>query len=512
MRLTVRSRAAALAGALLAPACLPFAAARAQETPVTLTLEEAIALAREHNPAFLKQDNDAGPADWRVREAYSAWLPRANTGLGFRYEGGGPALVGSFTGSDLGLGATPAYYFSSYSIGMSLQLSAATLFGMGEARASREAVESRIDAAAFTLRADVTRQYIAVLRAQDGVTLARQQLESASQNLELAEARVRVGAAPPLEAMQAQVERGRAEVALVQAENLYDTERLRLMEQLGTDLDADVRLTTSFEVFEPSWTRDELVDEALAAHPQIESLRAEERARRAAVRSTRGSFLPTLRFSAGWSGFSRMVAADDQYLIDGAKSRAEARIESCETQNLISAGLSQPLPGYPLDCSQYALTQEGIDAVLADNRRFPFKFTEQPFSASLQISLPLFQGLSARRQLEEAQAAEADARYDLRAEELRRRTAVATALLDLKAAYRSAMLEEKNAATAAEQLRLARERYRLGVATFVELSQAETQKAEADRARLDAVYGFHEALAALEAAVGRRLRPDSGGQ
>jgi len=72
-------------------------------------------------------------------------------------------------------------------------------------------------------------------------------------------------------------------------------------------------------------------------------------------------------------------------------------------------------------------------------------------------------------------------------------------------------LEERNRALAAEQLRLAQERYRVGAASFLELSDAETIRARADRAHLAAVYAFHEALAALEAAVGRRLRPAAGG-
>ena len=53
---------------------------------------------------------------------------------------------------------------------------------------------------------------------------------------------------------------------------------------------------------------------------------------------------------------------------------------------------------------------------------------------------------------------------------------------------------------------LARERYRLGAASFLELQEAVTIKARADRAYLIAVYSFHENMAALEAAVGRNLR------
>jgi outer membrane protein TolC len=45
----------------------------------------------------------------------------------------------------------------------------------------------------------------------------------------------------------------------------------------------------------------------------------------------------------------------------------------------------------------------------------------------------------------------------------------------------------------------------VGAASYVELQEAETLKARADRAYLSALYQFHESLAALEAAVGRPL-------
>ena len=81
-----------------------------------------------------------------------------------------------------------------------------------------------------------------------------------------------------------------------------------------------------------------------------------------------------------------------------------------------------------------------------------------------------------------------------------------TAYWNLTTARQSVDLEETNRSLAHEQLELARERYRLGAASFIELQDAETVTARADRAYVDAVYAFHEAIAALESAVGRPLR------
>jgi outer membrane protein len=137
---------------------------------------------------------------------------------------------------------------------------------------------------------------------------------------------------------------------------------------------------------------------------------------------------------------------------------------------------------------------------------FPFDFTRDPVGAQLQISLPIFQGFTRERNVEMAKAASLDAEYRARGEELRIKTEIATAYLNLKTAHQSVALETRNRELADEQLRLARERYRLGAASFLELQDAVTIKARADRAYLIAVYLFHESRAALETAVGRNLR------
>jgi outer membrane protein TolC len=83
---------------------------------------------------------------------------------------------------------------------------------------------------------------------------------------------------------------------------------------------------------------------------------------------------------------------------------------------------------------------------------------------------------------------------------------VSTAHNTVLTAIQSVDLEERNRLLADDQLRLAREQYRLGAGSFIELREAEAVKARADRAWLDAIYQYHQGLATLEAAVGRPLR------
>jgi outer membrane protein len=485
---------------------IPIAEVRAQQPAATMTLEEAISLARRNNPEFRAQANDEAEADWQVREAFSQFLPSLGVQNTFSYQAPGTAQgFGVFTAADLGLGKTPEAFTSSYRIGMSMAISGATFFEAAQAKANRKATDARIDAAAYTLATDVTRQYLAVLRAQDGVAIAKSALESADQALKLAQARLEVGDATRLDVSQAEVDYGRAEVGLLQAENLHQTEILTLMQQIGISIDRDVELTSRFEVFEPTWSQEELEAIALQTHPSVESLRAAERAAKASSRASYMQYLPSFFLNAGWNGFVRRTGTD-AYQLEQAQQSADNRIANCERNNHLAAGLSNGLPGYPQDCSQLALTPQQASRALALNDAFPFNYTANPATVSLTVQLPIWDNFTRERTLQTARIQADDAAQARRAEELNRRTLVARNILGLKTAYRTVAIEERNAASAGESLELARERYRLGAGQILELTQAQEQKVRADQAYVAAVYTFHETLAALEAAVGRQLR------
>ena len=505
--LTQRRRRAAIGLALLVPLFAGFPSAAQQ--PASLTLEEALQLAHQNNPDYLAATNDEGLADWSVRSAYGGLLPSASLTGSMTYQAAGNQRFGVYTGSDLGIATSTDYYASSYGINFGYSLDGARLFAPGRERAARRATLAGIEAARYMLESDVTIRYLAVLLAQDGVILAQQELQRASENARLAEARVAVGAAIPLERTQAEVERGRMEVALLQAENTVRTERLLLSQTIGSDLPDDIMLTTEFAVTDVPWETEALVATALSANPDVRAARASEHAADAGVRMARSAYFPSLNLSAGWSGFARQ-AGNSALLVEQARAQAQGQIASCQLLNQISAGLTSPLPGTPADCSLFVLTPEQESRIRSDNNVFPFGFSREPFSAQLSISLPVFQGFDRERQIEQARVTAADAEQRVRAQELRIRTEVERALLTLRTARDAVALEERNRQLADEQLALERERYRVGVASFLELQEAETVKARADREYLAALYAFHENLAALEAAVGGPLRANAG--
>lgn len=502
---------------LTAVAALMFSGARAEAqegnpafpgtgaTAWELSLEEALAIARQNSPAYLQISEATESADWRVREAYAAFLPTASATGSMQYSGRGQQLIGSFTGDDLGAASTD-YYISNYGLNVNYSLSLGQFYGIASSRAGREAAGARVEAAEYDLESRVVLQYLAALRATEATEVAVRQVRRAEESYALAQARAEAGAVPGTDVLQAEIERGRMAVGLVRAESAARVERARLLEIMGVVSEAPLSLVSTFEVFDPEERVGAVTPELVGLHPEVRALREAERASGANVRQAQSTYLPTLSFSAGWSGFTRQIGNSD-FLLAQARNSAAGRRADCEFWNSISAGLSGPLDGYPRDCTGFVLDAETEQTILASNEVFPFDFEKQPFSLAMRLTMPIFQGLSRQRQIEEAGVQARAAIHARRAGELGLRTEITAASGNLLAAFDVVEIEARNRELAVEQLDFAQERYRLGAAPLLELLDAQGSAATAERDYLNAVYDFHGALVELERASGLRLRP-----
>jgi outer membrane protein len=486
---------APLAAAAAVIAAPPAASA---QRAIELSLPEAIGLARENNPAFLQQRNDVDVSAAAVRAAYGGLLPSAHVSSSFGYTAPGELRFQTRT-----FGQEPASYSSSYSIGLSYQLDGRTLLEPTVQRAQRAAAEERVTGAGANLESAVTQQYLAVLRAREQLQQARGEVGRADEYLRLAQARLDVGAGTPLEVRSASVQKGRAEIAVVQAANAAANAVLMLGTLIGMPVDSSLVLTSRFQIFEPDWNVADLIEIALDDNPLLRAVRAGASAARTSVRAARSSYLPLLDFGLGWRGYVSRYGS-----IDPLVNRALAGIDlrECQRNNRLLELIDEP-PRPCLDPEDPAVQSNIRREIEAGNRGFPFDFDDQPFQASVTVSLPLFTGFNRGLQVAQARAQAADLSYEVRAEELRVRQEVASAARNVEAAYRTALLQEQVRENAAEELRLSQERFRFGAASSVEVTDAQTDLAQAEREQIAAVYDFHRWLAALEALVGRRLRP-----
>jgi outer membrane protein len=493
-----------VAGLMLAPAA--SVAAQTPQTPATppqtagLSLSDAIAIAREHNPAYRQAINNRSPAGWGVRNAYSsAFIPSFTASGGMSYTGPGSQtfLTSSFS-------QTVSTVSSFYDLGLSWQLSGATLSQPGLAKAQQRATDADIAGAENLLVTGVTQQYLTVLQALAQADLAQKTLARNDEFLKLAQARYGVGQATLIDVRQAQVARGQAEVALLQAQTQASVEKLRLFQQMGVTPPVDVanvRLTDSFTVQPPAWKLNDLLTIAEEQNPALKALRAREGAAAWGVRSATLSYGPSLSLSAGWSGFTQQFTNIDP-IIFSEQSAFASQYSQCQDNNTIrqNAGLA------PIDCSGFIWGSANEQALRDRNSVFPFHFTQQPFQARLTVTLPIFTNFAQELRVSQARADHGNLEESVRARGLALQTEVSQAFLTLQTAYTSVGLQDTNRTAAREQLQLATERYRVGSGTFFELLDAQVAALRAESDYVNATYDYHKALAALEAAVGRSLR------
>ncbi|HEY3219346.1 MAG TPA: TolC family protein [Gemmatimonadales bacterium] len=492
-----------MAGLLLGPAAV--AVAQQPTTPRTptaaagLSLADAIALAREKNPAYRQTLNNRGPAAWGVRNAYGQLLPSFSTAAGMSYTGPGSQtfLSSSFTQS-------VSTVSSFYDVGFSWSLSGATISQLGLSKAQQHATDADIAGAENVLVTRIKQQYLTVLQTRAQADLAQKTLQRNEEFLKLAQARYGVGQATLIDVRQAQVARGQAEVALLRAQTAVSVEKLRLFEQMGVTPPIDVaavQLTDTFTVETPVWQLTDLLTMAEQQNPALKALRAREDAAAWGVRAATTSFGPTVTASAGWSGFTQQFTNVDPIIFSQQAAFASQYTE-CQDNNTIRSNAGLP----PNDCSGFIWGASNEQALRNRNSVFPFQFTQQPFQARLTVTLPIFTNFSRLQRVSEARAQHGDLEESVRARGLAVQTEVSQAFLTLQTAFRTVGLQDTNRSAAREQLQLATERYRVGSGTFFELLDAQVAGLRAESDAVNATYDYHKALALLEAAVGRSLR------
>jgi outer membrane protein len=483
-------------GLLLCPAAL----GAQQAVPAALSLADAIAIARDKNPAYRQALNNRGPAAWGVRNAYTSLLiPSVTTAAGMSYTGPGSQ---TFLSSSFSQSVSTVSSF--YDLSLSWQLSGTSLSQPPLAKAQQHATDADISGAANVLITGITQQYLTVLQSRDQAELARKTLERNDEFMKLAQARYNVGQATLIDVRQAQVARGQAAVGLLRARTLVSVEKLRLFEQMGVSPPIDVegvQLTDTFAVGIAAPPLPDLLSMAEQQNPALKALRARERAAAWGVRAATSTYGPSVSLSAGWSGFTQQFTDVDP-IIQNQQTAFGNQYLACQDDNQIRTNAGLPAN----DCSFYVWGSQNEQRVRAQNSVFPFDFTSQPFQARLTISLPLFTNFSRTLRVSEARAQHGDLEEAVRARGLAVQTEVSAAFLTLQTAIRTIGLQDTNRSAAREQLQLATERYRVGSGTFFELLDAQVAALRAENDYVNAIYDYHKALAALEAAVGRPLR------
>jgi outer membrane protein TolC len=347
---------------------------------------------------------------------------------------------------DFGAGATPV---SGVNDSYDARLSASyDVFTGGRRGAERRQADASVSSAAanlegqrFAVILSAQQAFFEVLRAADLIEVSTARVGRAEEALETATQRHALGSATRSDALRAQIELNSALEALLTAESQTEDAQFSLGRLVGASGSVTARVTP-VEVVPLSLTTDEIIALAVAESPRVRTARAAVASAGAGSDVARAQQLPSVAMSAGY-GWQNQQAS----LASGSTS----------------------------------------------------------WSLSLSLNYPIFDGFARDESLQRAEVQRTVASAELADAERTARTEAERGIRAVALAENRISLGEEAAAAAEEDLRVQRERYRLGASTILDLLASQTSLVEAQTNLIAARYDYQIARVTLESLLGRSL-------
>jgi outer membrane protein len=351
----------------------------------------------------------------------------------------GSSVIGT-PAAGTGLGGTS----DSYSAGLNASWDVYTGGRRGAERTAAQADTRAAEATLTAQRADVTlqvqRAFFEVLRTEDLTGVAQSRIQRAEEGVTAAQQRLSLGSATRSDLLRAQLELNTARGDLLQAQTEHDAARLALGRLVGAD---------------------DAVDAARGGESQVAPL----------TDADASALLARIDAQA-----PAVLAAR------AATDAAAAGIDAAKSQYLPSVSVST---GYGWNGQNPALDE-----------------SRTSWSVGVGVSYPIFNGYQREETVVRARTQQAAAQAQLADAQRGVRTDAARALGQLRLAGERIALADQALTTAQEDLRVQRERYRLGSSTILDLLTSQQAVVEAESGRVTARYDFQVARAELDALAG----------
>jgi len=274
-----------------------------------LTLEEAVDTALHNHPTIRMGQTTVEAAQQRVRQQIAGYLPSG--AYTYTYTRQARPLTSAVGGVDIGGGQqrrTVTQYFNfnstNFQINQLLFDFGKTLNSIQAAIASTEASTADLETTKQEVIFNTKQAYYSVLSSQSLLSVAEETIRQNQKHLEEAQARFDVGVAPRFDVTQAQVQLSAAELARVEARNNVALGFETLRRAIGQDEPLHVTLLDQLVHHPVALAEDAIVQEAYTRRPELESIRAQQRASAEQVAALQKQFLPSISGSAqySWTG------------------------------------------------------------------------------------------------------------------------------------------------------------------------------------------------------------------
>jgi outer membrane protein len=405
------------------------------QTPPTLTLQQAEAMAVKNHPQIQAALNEVNYANEQIVINRAAYYP----GVSADVTGSQANGLSRFGAGDLSASRLFDREAQGVTIRQLITDSGRTSNLVASARLQAQAAAQNSQATRYTVLLDVNRAYFDVLHAQAVIRVAEQTVAARqlldNQVTELARNKLR----SELDASFADVNVSEAKLLLLRAQDNVQAALAGLGRALGSDQPANYRLADEPLPPAPNATPDGLVTQAIDNRPELASLRA---ARDAAY-----------KFADAEKDLSR------------------------PTVSAIAVGGYMPY----INTSNVPSEYEGLAA---------------------NVSIPIFNGhlFSARREAAYQRALESDQRLRDQQQLISRDVRLAWA--SANDAYQRIDVTAQFLRQASLALQLAQGRYDLGLASIVELTQAQLNVTQAEIENLSAKYDYQTQYSALQYTIG----------
>ncbi|HVP39486.1 MAG TPA: TolC family protein [Candidatus Saccharimonadales bacterium] len=425
-----------------------------------LTADEAVRMALRENSTVYAASKQVEQAKGALKAARSPLLPQLNASgdLGRNHQGEQRSAYNT-------AGNVPSTTTNSTSGSVTLSQQLLNLEAFNGARQAARSLSASRSAELDTrlqIALAAKQQFYALVRAKQLAGVNAEAVRLDSSTLALTQGLFDVGTAARTDLLKARTQQAQSRLTLIVSQHSVDIERLRLAGLLGLadDRGLDVDETLAEDVPLPDSTS--ILTTAYQNRPDLAQLEHQIGAAEAALGSARSARYPTLGASFNIQKTSYTTHQD----------------------------------------SVTQVYQFGGQSVVVSSPDTTFK--SQPFSWTLgaRLSLPLFDGLSAKGRIQERQAELDIQRRNLTQKRVDVALEVRQAWLGLVEARERSRAAAEALSYAEESYDLNREKYRLGSSTLLDLTTAEVALTRSRSDVVDARVGLQLARAGLDRALG----------
>jgi outer membrane protein len=428
---------------LVLPAALAAQATADSLTARPITLRDAVSLAEQNGLASIQARGQIRTAESTVRAARGALLPNLSISLG-QVNQSGERLDAQ--GRLVPYLATQPW---TYSTGLT---SSINLFDGG--RRWNEVKRTRFDVGAaeanevtqkYNVALQVKTQYYSILAAREAEAAAQAQLQQAQEQLKTSIVRTRAGVATLSDSLRSVIAVGNAQLALITARNNLRVSSAALTRLIGSETPVTAQPSDTLDLGLAPLDSVGLAA-LLDAGPTVKQAEAQLASARAAVKSAKTPYLPSLdlTYQRSGNGFDRT----------------------------------------------YGL------------RGDPLAYTN---NFSVRLSYTLFNNFSREDALTRAQVQSELVEAQVRDTRLGAQQTLVQQLAAIRTAQQRIVIQQATVEAAREDLRVQQQRYALGASTLLDVLTSQSTLDAARSALIQARQDIRVARAQLEALVGRDL-------